>query len=202
MSHYYSEKQNTKSKVFEINIRVLGTEFQMFSTDGIFSKDELDSGTKVLIENAIVDSTDFVLDIGCGYGAVGITISKIYGAKVLMTDVNERAVSMAFMNIRKYRLSNIESRKSDVYKNIPESFDVILSNPPQSAGKSVCFEIIEGAFNHLNENGSLQLVARPNKGGRTYEEKMKEVFGNVEKIGKGSGFSVYISRKISELKNE
>ncbi len=196
MTHYYSEKQEGKLKLFEIEIAVKGNKYNLFSSDGIFSKKELDIGSRVLIENCILNDNDFVLDIGCGYGAVGITLAKFNNIRVLMTDINERAVFLSNTNIKNHRLKNAEARKSNLYENVSEEFDVILSNPPQSAGKEVCFKIIEGAHTHLKNDGSFQLVARHNKGGETLEKKMKEVFGNVERIGKGSGFKVYMSRKI------
>lgn len=86
-------------------------------------------------------------------------------------------------------------KKSDLYLEIEEKFDVILTNPPQTAGREVCYKIIEEGFNHLNENGTLQLVARHNKGGETLQKKMNEIFGNAEKIGKDHGFTVYMARK-------
>lgn len=195
MTHYFSEKQEGKTKPFPIQVKVAGLDFEMFSADGLFSKSEIDAGSRVLIENCIINEDDYVLDIGCGYGIVGISLSKLHDIKVLMTDINERAVEVSRMNIRKLHFKNAEARKSNIYDNITEEFDVILSNPPQTAGKDVCFKIIEGAFTHLKPEGSFQLVARHNKGGSTFEAKMKEVFGNVSRIGKESNFTVYMSRK-------
>ena len=88
-----------------------------------------------------------------------------------------------------------DARASDLFSGIPEKFDTILLNPPQSAGKKLCFQMIEKSKEHLNKEGLLQLVARPRKGGKTLAGKMKEVFGNVEVIAKGAGFSVYASKK-------
>ena len=80
---------------------------------------------------------------------------------------------------------------------IADKFDTILVNPPQTAGKDICFQIIDEAKNHLNNNGLLQLVARHNKGGSVLEKHMKEIFGNVEQIVKGSGYRVYISKHLT-----
>jgi 16S rRNA (guanine1207-N2)-methyltransferase len=107
-------------------------------------------------------------------------------------DINT-AVFLARKNIELNKV-NAEARESDIFSSIPEKFDTILLNPPQSAGKELCFRMIEESRQHLKKNGLLQLVARPRKGGRTLAEKMKEVFGNVEVIAKGAGFSVYVSK--------
>jgi len=196
MAHYYSEKQEGQLKPFPVKIKVKGMEFSLLSGGGVFSKEELDKGTKVLIENCIINDGDSVLDIGCGYGVLGISLSKRFDIKVLMSDINERAIILSKMNIKSHNLKNAQARKSDLFENIPEKdFDAILSNPPQSAGKEICFKMIEGAFSHLKSCGSLQIVARHNKGGATLEKKMNEIFGNAARIGKGSGFKVYMSRK-------
>lgn len=195
MTHYYSEKQEGKLKLFQIDIKIKGSELSLFSADGIFSKKEIDKGSRVLIENCVITPSDYILDIGCGYGVIGITLAKLNDVKVLMTDINERAIFLTNMNIKSQRLKNAEARKSNLYDNITEEFNVILSNPPQSAGKDICYGIIEGAYTHLKKDGTFQLVARHNKGGETLEKKMKETFGNVIRTGKGSGFKVYMSKK-------
>ena len=195
MPHYYSEKQAGELKPFKIKIKLKKLDYELLSASGVFSKKELDKGTKLLIENCLVKDGDDVLDIGCGYGVVGISLAKLYNIQVLMTDVNERAVKISRMNVKKHNLKNIKVKKSNLYEKIDEKFDVILSNPPQTAGKKVCFDIIEGAKENLKKGGSLQLVARHQKGGKELEKKMKSVFSKVEQIAKGSGFRVYVSEK-------
>ena len=98
------------------------------------------------------------------------------------------------MNIKQNNIQNIKTKQSDLYDNIPEKFDTIITNPPQSAGKQVCFEIIKQAKLHLKKGGLLQLVARHNKGGKELEKKMKEVFNNVKDIAKKSGYRIYVSK--------
>jgi len=125
---------------------------------------------------------------------VKLSCAKSEDADVLLTDINERAIYLAKKNIL---LNGVkaDARASDLFSGIPEKFDTILLNPPQSAGKKLCFQMIEKSKEHLNKEGLLQLVARPRKGGKTLAGKMKEVFGNVEVIAKGAGFSVYASKK-------
>ncbi|HLD18841.1 MAG TPA: methyltransferase, partial [Candidatus Nanoarchaeia archaeon] len=136
-----------------------------------------------------------VLDIGCGIGILGIAAAKLFDANIVMSDINERAVMLAKKNIK---LNNIEADifQGNLYEKINKNdFDVVLTNPPQTAGKEICFQLIDQSKNHLKSNGTLQLVARHNKGGKTLSKKMQEVFGNVKVIAKKAGYWVYFSKK-------
>ena len=195
--HYYSEKQTSILKIKEIEINLRGTNLKLNTGSGVFSIGKIDKGTKLLIENCIIKKDWKVLDLGSGYGPIGITIAKTFpSTKVLMTDINERAVKLSRMNIKLNNLENIQAKKSDLYQNITEKFDTIITNPPNLAGRKICFEIIEKAKEHLKKDGLLQLVARHNKGGKQLELKMKEVFNNVEAIAKKSGYRVYVSKSL------
>ena len=196
MPHYYSKKQTSSINLKKIKIQLRNKEFELYSASGIFSKDKLDKGTKLLIENCVIESGWNVLDIGCGIGVIGIAVKLLNpSTEVMMSDINKRAVMISKKNIKLHKL-DIEVIKSDLYAKIADKFDTILVNPPQTAGKDICFQIIDEAKNHLNNNGLLQLVARHNKGGSVLEKHMKEIFGNVEQIVKGSGYRVYISKHL------
>src|SRR3989338_9301206 len=191
--HYYTKEQTSKFELKKISAVLLGRNFEFFVSPGVFSKDKIDNGTYILIENAEVNEGCKLLDLGCGYGAVGIVFAKTKKCSVVMADSNERAVKLAKMNLKLNDVS-ADVRVSDIFSKIPEKFDVILLNPPQTAGKEVCFKMIEQSKEHLNKNGTLQLVARPKKGGKTLAQKMLQVFGNAYEIAKGAGFKVYLSR--------
>jgi len=195
MPHYYSKKQTSDLNLREINIRIGNIFFQLFSGSGIFSKKKLDKGTEILLKNLIVKNNWKVLDLGCGMGVVGIYVKKVFPkTNVVMSDVNKRAVYLTKKNAKLNNL-NVDAICSDGFEKIEESFDAILLNPPQVAGKEVCFKLIENSFEHLNKSGLLELVARHNKGGKTLSEKMNSTFGNVKEIVKSSGYRVYISQK-------
>lgn len=194
MSHYFSEKQESRLDIKKIKIHIKSLSFEMFTAPGVFSKSGLDKGTEVLIKNCIIKKNWHILDMGSGIGVVGIAMKLNYPeTKILMTDINERAIFLCKKNIELNQLENIEARKSNIFSNIDEIFDSILVNPPQTAGKKICFEIIEKSKEHLKKGGMLQLVARHNKGGATLEKKMEVVFGNVKQAAKESGYRVYIS---------
>ena len=195
MEHYYSEEQKSQLNLKKISQRMKGRNFEFCTASGIFSKDRIDKGTLILVENMIVQKNAKVLDIGCGIGILGIAAAKIFNADVVMSDINKRAVMLAKKNVK---LNNVEAEihQGNLYENIKgNDFDVILANPPQTAGKELCFKLIEESKNHLKNNGNLQLVARHNKGGASLSRKMQEVFGNVKVTARKSGYWVYLSRK-------
>lgn len=196
MEHYYSEEQKSQLKVKKITQKIKNTDFEFYTASGIFSKERIDKGTLVLAENMIVGRNCKVLDIGSGIGILGIAAAKLYDADVTMSDINKRASMLAGRNAK---LNNVraEIRSGNLYEKISDKdFDVVLSNPPQTAGKETCFRLIEQSKEHLKKKGNLQLVARHNKGGNTLSKKMEEVFGNVKVIAKKSGYWVYLSEKI------
>ena len=195
MEHYYSENPKSELKIKKINQNIKGIKFEFYTSSGIFSKDKIDRGTLVLAENMVVKKNSKVLDAGCGMGVLGIAAAKLFGADIFMTDINKRAVMLANKNIE---LNNVKAEvfQGNLYEKIKDNdFDVIISNPPQTAGKELCFKLIGESKNHLKENGSLQIVARHNKGGKTLGKKMEDVFGNVKIIGRKSGYSVYMGVK-------
>jgi 16S rRNA G1207 methylase RsmC len=194
MKHYYSEHQDSGLKLYDLDVRLRGMEFTVASASGVFSSRKVDKGTELLVDRSILKEGWKVLDLGCGCGVVGITTAKAYpGTEVVMSDINRRAIKVSEMNIKNLGIENAETVQSDTYENISGRFDTILLNPPQSAGKKLCFGMIEGAKEHLKRGGLLQLVARHNKGGKALSEKMEEVFGNVKDVAKKGGFRVYVS---------
>ena len=195
MEHYYSKEQKSPLNLKKISQRINGKEFYFYTASGIFSKDKVDKGTLILAENIVIDKNAKILDIGCGIGILGIAAAKLFDADVTMSDINKRAVMLAKKNIKLNNV-NADIYQGSLYEKIKDNdFDAILSNPPQTAGKELCFRLIEDSKIHLKKGGSLQLVARHNKGGASLGKKMEQVFGNVKVIVKKSGYWVYMSVK-------
>lgn len=196
--HYYTKEQTSVFAPKLVRIRVAGIELDLYTSGGVFSPKKLDNGTKLLIENAEVKDGLKVLDLGCGYGVLGLVLKKLNpGIELVMTDVNPRAVKLAKMNAKHLKV-DAEILQGDVFGNraLREmKFDIIFLNPPQTAGKKLCFRMIEESNDHLVGGGKLQIVARHQKGGKELAKKMQEVFGNTEENAKGSGFRVYLSEK-------
>ena len=192
--HYFSEKQTSRLRISELSVNLRGNSFKICTGSGVFSKTRVDPGSELLIETAQVEKGWRLLDLGCGYGIVGIALKlSCPSIHVVFSDINERALSLTRKNLD---INGVEGdvRKSDAYSNIPERFDTILLNPPQTAGKKLCYMMIEKAKDHLMEGGLLQIVARHKKGGESLSKKMEEVFRNLDVKAKKSGYRVYVSR--------
>lgn len=191
--HYYSEHPTSPLGLGLLRCRLRGLNFEFLTASGVFSRKRLDKGTRLLIESMILPKTGSALDLGCGFGPIGIAAAKLNPLlRVWMTDVNERALMLAKENVRRNLVDNAQIIGGSLYEPICDvSFDVILTNPPISAGiKKVVEPIIEGAPMHLKPEGSLQLVVQSTKGGRIIENLMQRYFGGFEVIARKSGYRV------------
>jgi 16S rRNA (guanine1207-N2)-methyltransferase len=196
VEHYYDENQKSKLIKTKISVSFFNKNFEIITASGIFSVGRVDKGTQILLNNCIIEDNKKVLDLGCGYGIVGISIANAFDkCNVVMCDVNKRAIAISKENIKLNKLENINVFLSNGFENINDKFDYILLNPPQSAGKDICLKMIEDSFKHLNKNGLLEVVVRKNKGGNIIFDKMINVFGNLEVLAKKSGFWVCVSKK-------
>lgn len=194
--HYFSKIQKSELKLGLLQIQNLrGLNLEIYTASGIFSVKKIDKGTWTLIEKMEIHG-ESVLDLGCGIGIVGISYSFFdKNAKITLSDINQRAIKVSKMNIKKLKLKNIKARQSDLFEKLDEKFDNIISNPPLSAGMSVCSKIIEESYNHLNKDGLLQVVARHKHGGSRIMKKMQETFKNCKVLAKKGGYWVYASKK-------
>jgi len=168
-----------------------------FRTDSaVFSRRDVDAGTRLLIDSVQIGPRESVLDLGCGYGPIGLALAgTVEGARVVMTDVNRRAVGLARKNAEANAV-RADVREGTLYEPVAGLvFDHVVSNPPIRAGKSVVHAIVEGAPTHLLDGGSLWLVARTRQGAPSLERKMEEVFGNTEVVARGGGFRVLRSAR-------
>lgn len=194
MAHYFSEKQDSALRINEITARLRGRDFEFLTASGVFSIKKVDKGTEILVNNCLVEDGWRVLDLGCGYGVVGVVLKKLCPKlDVVMTDVNKRAVKLAKMNAKLNKVE-VDVRQGDMYSDVDGKFDTVIVNPPTTAGKDICFAMIEQSKDFLKKGGILQVVARHNVGGKTLMKKMEDVFGNAEHIVIKSGYRVYVSK--------
>lgn len=194
--HYYTKNPTSELTTKILNLKLKNDhEYSFEAPSGVYGKKRVDRATIALIENMEMDGRK-ILDIGCGYGVIGITIKKEYPTtEVYMSDINKRAVDYAGKNAKDNN-ADIEVRHGYLFEPWEEEkFDMIVSNPPIVAGKEIWMELVEQAKDHLNENGTIQLVAFHNKGGKRIMEYMKEIFGNSKVIAKDGGARVYKSVK-------
>lgn len=196
MTHYYDQKQSSPANETQIIVRFKDKKYYFTSASGLFSREHLDFATKTLLSAADLTNAQTVLDLGCGWGAVAVILSLEHPTKQFTaSDISERAISITKKNIASNKVS-VELVQSNIFDKLTDrTFDCILTNPPYVAGRKICFRFITESFEHLNTGGSLQLVARHNKGGKTLSLKMEEIFGNLETLEKSGGFRVYKSVK-------
>lgn len=194
--HYFTRKPTAKREEFAIEDILNGKRFSFISDTSVFSKTRIDAGTKLLIRHMQIRPTDIVLDLGCGYGPIGIVASQS-AKKVYMTDINERATELAESNARNNDATNVEVRTGDGLSPVRDlMFDVILTNPPIRAGKKVVFGMIDDSRAHLNPDGSFWLVARTQQGAKSIKKKMEEVFGNAEYVAMKGGYRLIRSERL------
>lgn len=199
MSHYFENDSNVKSeeRIFAANI--CGANLNFYSDNGVFNKSGIDYGSRLLIEEFIKNYKDGkVLDVGCGIGVIGVSLSRLLHADVDMVDVNLRALGLANKNIKLNTLtSEMNVFESDCYSNVNKTYDYIITNPPIRAGKKVVYKILLEAYDHLNENGELWFVIRKDQGAPSAKRDVAEVFKNCEVVNKDKGFFILMAKKVS-----
>ena len=192
---YYAENPDSAHDIHELKVTLLGDKFSFLTDSGVFSKKMIDFGSQLLLNNLHFSEGDTLLDVGCGYGPLGLALAKVQGVKATMVDINNRALDLAKQNAEK---NDVEAMilSSNIYESVSGYFDHVISNPPIRAGKQVGHTIIEESKNHLLEDGDLTIVIQKKQGAPSAKAKMEEVFGNVEVVKKDKGY--YILRSVKE----
>ena len=188
MAYYFEENPISKSCEKNIKVFIKGTHFVFFTDNDVFSKKGLDFGTRTLLESLDLDSINGkILDFGCGYGPIGIYLA--YNKKeVDMIDINSRAIELSIKNAKVNKV-NVNVFKSDIYSNVADKYDYIISNPPIRVGKEILNSILFGASKYLNKNWHLIFVINKDQGAKTIAKKLEEMY-DVSIINKNKGFYV------------
>ena len=190
LEHYFTNNKDLRSEMRTINFEKNGIVFTFFSDLGVFSKDHIDYGSRLLVECVLknYNSCESILDVGCGYGFIGIVLSKIFDCKCLMVDVNERAIHLCEKNISKNKVLG-KVIMSNCYENVCDKYDLIVSNPPIRAGKKVVLSILKDASKFLKFDGSLWFVMRKDQGAKSIIKELSLQY-NCEVVTKSKGFYV------------
>lgn len=190
MGQYFTNDNSIPSKLVKTRAVVLNNSFIFYTDNGVFSKDGLDFGSRLLLENIpLTEIGKSLLDVGCGYGVFGIVLNKILGVKVTMCDVNRRALHLAEKNIKENKCSDCSVIESNCYQNINSKYSTIITNPPIRAGKKVVYEILEGAKDYLLPGGRLFFVVRKEQGAKSIISDMQKIY-NVEVLERKKGFFI------------
>jgi 16S rRNA (guanine1207-N2)-methyltransferase len=197
LEHYFTNNKELKSELRNIKYDYDIYHFNFTSDNGVFSKDRIDFGSKNLVETFLKFNdcnVSSILDVGCGYGFMGIVLSKVLNANTTMVDVNKRAVHLTNMNIKNNKV-NANCFVSDVYENVQGKYDLVITNPPIRAGKKVVYDILINARNFLNIDGSLWFVIRKEQGAKSTIKELEKYY-EITIIKKVSGFYI-IKAKIN-----
>jgi len=195
--HYYTPEPESKIKEKTFTQSIKGSELTLTAVSGVFSfSGRIDKASELLIKS-FSPSGSTLLDVGCGYGAIGLFLKSLFpGLTVYMTDINKRAVEYTIRNARRNNLEIIASCGS-LFSNFKGClFSDIVTNPPIAAGKKLNSALIYESYDYLGHGGALWLVAYHNKGGATLKRLMHDRFGNVEDAVKSGGIRVYKSVKL------
>ncbi len=196
--HYYSDQPSVESNPVTWTYTLRGHSLTFTSDQGVFSKKEVDFGSRLLIEAFELPGIEGdLLDMGCGYGPIGIALAKDHEERrVVMADVNERAVGLARKNAEANNADNTEVVKSNLYDEIRQrNFAAILTNPPIRAGKKVVHQIFEEAYSHLADEGELWVVIQKKQGAPSALGKLGEMFTEVDTIMKKKGYYIIKAKK-------
>lgn len=195
MAHYFENDDSIKTNEIRKDVFIGDNRYSFITDNGVFSKKGLDFGTRTLLESLELNRiAGNVLDVGCGYGPIGIYVAKNTSASVHMIDINRRSLDLAIKNAKLNQVS-VTIYESNAYENVTEKFDFIISNPPIRVGKKILYQILFDAKKHLKEKGELWIVVHKDQGAKTVMKDLKEEY-IVELKNKNKGF--YIIRCIKK----
>jgi len=198
LEQYFTNNPNLKSELRTIIYKHQGETLTFYSDNGVFSKDKLDFGSTLLLDtifNNVKKDNLNILDVGCGYGFLGISIAKIMPAHVTMCDVNKRALHLTKRNADTNGVKDLcEVIESNMYENITGIYDLIITNPPIRAGKKVVYGILDGARDYLKEDGELWMVIRKDQGAKSAIVHLEENY-ECTVVTKSKGFYIIKAKK-------
>lgn len=199
MTHYYDPEPQSASNERTISFEIYDKKISLITDNGVFSKNKVDEGSLFFLRTIIpLQLGEKILDIGCGYGTIGLTIAMFKKeARVDLADINTRALALCARNAHNLGIKErINIINSDVYSNIEENkYESIVVNPPIRAGKIVTYAMYEGAKQRLIDGGCLYVVIRKAQGAESASKYIQELFGNIEMIDRHKGYHVYRATK-------
>ncbi|MDW8545841.1 class I SAM-dependent methyltransferase [Staphylococcus pseudoxylosus] len=200
MSHYYDENPEVESEESLFTYSYDNHDLELVTDAGVFSKGKIDFGSDLLVKTFLKTyppgPTKNIIDVGCGYGTIGLMIAKVSPHhEVTMVDVNQRALNLSRKNKKRNRIDNVEVKESDGLSQVEDNtYDFVLTNPPIRAGKEVVHRILEDAYVKLKLDGELFVVIQKKQGMPSAKKKMQDTFDNVEVLEKSKGY--YILRSV------
>jgi 16S rRNA (guanine1207-N2)-methyltransferase len=189
--HYYTREPQSESRPVECEYVYRGERLRFVTDAGVFSKGEVDNGTRLLLEALPEQMSGEILDLGCGWGVIGISIAKKWPeCRVTMADVNLRALELSRENAKKNRVETECIESDGMAALASRTFDAVVTNPPIRAGKQVIYQMFADAAKSLKPGGALYLVIRKQQGAESCIKYLKTIYGEVEKLDRSGGFWV------------
>lgn len=197
--HYYTTSPDSKSDIRPLEYEVNGKKYTFYTDHGVFSISRVDHGSDILIQTVLEDYDPegpiTFLDMGCGYGPIGIVMADSYPeSNGVLLDVNERAMDLARRGAERNRVSERISIVKEAELE-GKTFDMVVTNPPIRAGKQTIYHLFGIACEKMNAGGVLYVVIRKNQGAESAVKELKRLFGNCETINRESGFHILKSVK-------
>lgn len=196
--HYFSRSPKTKSSPIYWDYQLKNHTFHFKSDAGVFSKKEVDFGSRLLIETFRAPHIEGpILDAGCGYGPIGLSVAASYPDRIVhMIDINLRALSLAKENAERNHIENTLIYESNCLDNVKENdFAAVLTNPPIRAGKTIVYKIFSQSFDKLQHGGELWVVIQKKQGAPSAIKKLEEWFQTVSVEVKKKGYYVLKAKK-------
>jgi len=191
--HYYSAKPMSASDRIQIHALLRGRQFDFETDSGVFSKSDIDYGSRLLIETMDIASNHNVLDMGCGYGPIGLAAAALaVHGHVTMVDINERAVQLSNENAKRNGLDNVTVKQSDLFAQLKgNKFDRIVTNPPIRAGKDIVYAIFEQSRQMLASQGQLWVVIQKKQGADSAFAKLQFIYSQVNEVARSKGYRIF-----------
>lgn len=195
---YFTENPTVDHDEHHVNYHLDGINLNLTTDAGVFSKNRVDYGSGVLIEQMLDQDLPGgnILDVGCGYGPIGLFAAKKWpDRQVDMVDVNERAMDLARRNAAANGAGNVNIFASDRYQEVSGQYAMIVTNPPIRAGKAIWSSILSEAKEHLTDGGILLVVIQKKQGAPSAKKLMAASLGNCEILTRDKGYYILKSVK-------
>lgn len=204
MRHYFIASEHEESEYFAFKEKFLGEDFSFKSCSDVFSKNNLDYGSLVLVKSILEHREEFggkIMDMCCGYGTIAILLDRFFSAEYYLSDVNTTAVELAKFNVKANKSHILEDNifAGNLFEDVEEKFNHIVSNPPIKVGKSVLLKFVDESYSHLEDDGSLTVVIKKNLGAHSLKEYLIQLFGNCEVWDRDKGYYILHSIKRKAL---
>lgn len=189
--HYYTRNPTSQSRPADITYQYRGVSLSFQTDAGVFSRGEMDTGTDLLLKSLPEDMRGDILDLGCGWGGIGISVARKWPeTRVTMADINTRALALSRENAKRNRADVVCTESDGMASLMDRQFDTVITNPPIRAGKQVIYRMFADCASCLRPGGSLYLVIRKQQGAESCIRYLETIFTEVEKIARSGGFWV------------